>query len=127
MTRAKSDRSKEVAALLPLKPQDYHILFVLLDGERHGYGMVKEIERQTGGMIRLEAGNLYRSVRRLIKQGLIVESDRRPAPESDDERRRYYGVTEFGRRVVAAETERMRTLVAAAKARLATSSGKVSR
>ena len=127
MTKAKSDRSNEVAALLPLKPQDYHILFVLLDGERHGYGMVKQIERETGGMIRLEAGNLYRSVRRLIKQGLIVESDRRPAPESDDERRRYYSVTEFGRRVVAAETERMRTLVAAAKARLATSSGKLSR
>ncbi len=127
MTKAKSDRSNEVAALLPLKPQDYHILFVLLGGERHGYGMVKQIERETGGMIRLEAGNLYRSVRRLIKQGLIVESDRRPAPESDDERRRYYSVTEFGRRVVAAETERMRTLVAAAKARLATSSGKVSR
>lgn len=125
--KASSDRSKEVAGLLPLKPQDYHILFVLLDGERHGYGMVKEIERETGGTIRLEAGNLYRSVRRLIKQGLIVESDRRPAPESDDERRRYYGVTEFGRQVVAAETERMRTLVAAAKARLATSSGKVSR
>ncbi|UCG87616.1 MAG: helix-turn-helix transcriptional regulator [Gemmatimonadota bacterium] len=127
MTKANSDRSEEVAALLPLKPQDYHILFVLLDGERHGYGMVKQIERETGGVIRLEAGNLYRSVRRLIKQGLIVESDRRPAPESDDERRRYYAVTEFGRQVVAAETERMRKLVAAARARLATSSGKLTR
>jgi len=127
MTKAESDRSQQVAALLPLKPQDYHILFVLLDGERHGYGMVKEIERETGGVIRLEAGNLYRSVRRLIKQGLIVESDRRPAPESDDERRRYYAVTELGREVVSAETERMRKLVAAAKARLATSSGKLTR
>ena len=107
--------------MLPLKPQDYHILFVLLDGERHGYGMVKEIERQTGGQVRLEAGNLYRSVRRLIKQGLIVESDRRPAPESDDERRRYYGVTDFGRQVVDAETDRMRNVVAAAEARLAIS------
>jgi DNA-binding PadR family transcriptional regulator len=126
MTRASSDRSQKVAALLPLKPQDYHILFVLLDGELHGYGMVKQIERETGGVIRLEAGNLYRSVRRLIKQGLIVESDRRPAPESDDERRRYYAVTKLGRQVVAAETERMRRLVAAAKARLATS-GKATR
>ncbi len=102
------DRAPEVAALLPLKPQDYQILFVLMDGERHGYGMVKEIERQTDGQIRLEAGNLYRSVRRLIKQGLIVESGRRPAPESDDERRRYYALSELGRDVVVAETERMR-------------------
>ena len=116
---------EEVAALLPLKPQDFHILFVLLDGERHGYGMVKEIDRQTDGQVRLEAGNLYRSVRRLIKQGLIAESDRRPAPESDDERRRYYSVTEFGRQVVFAETDRMRSVVAAAEARLAVSDGEV--
>ena len=121
----KKKRVEEVAALLPLKPQDFHILFVLLDGERHGYGMVKEIDRQTDGQIRLEAGNLYRSVRRLIKQGLIAESDRRPAPESDDERRRYYSVTEFGRQVVTAETDRMRSVVAAAKARLAVSDGEV--
>lgn len=123
MPRKKS-RADEVAALIPLKPQDYHILFVLLDGERHGYGMVKEIDRQTGGQIRLEAGNLYRSVRRLIKQGLIVESDKRPAPESDDERRRYYGITEFGRQVVAAETDRMRSVVAAAEARMVVPNGK---
>jgi DNA-binding PadR family transcriptional regulator len=123
----KKNRADDVAALLPLKPQDYHILFVLLDGERHGYGMVKEIDRQTDGQIRLEAGNLYRSIRRLIKQGLLKESDRRPAPESDDERRRYYGVTEYGRRVVAAETERMRAVVAAAEARLAVTDGKVIR
>ena len=116
---------EEVAALLPLKPQDFHILFVLLDGERHGYGMVKEIDRQTDGQVRLEAGNLYRSVRRLIKQGLIAESDRRPAPESDDERRRYYSVTGFGRQVVTAETDRMRSVVAAAEARLAVSDGEV--
>ena len=121
----KKRRVEEVAALLPLKPQDFHILFVLLDGDRHGYGMVKEIERQTDGQIRLEAGNLYRSVRRLIKQGLIAETDRRPAPESDDERRRYYSVTEFGRQVVAAETDRMRAVVAAAEARLVVSDGEV--
>jgi DNA-binding PadR family transcriptional regulator len=116
-----------VAALLPLRAQDYHILLVLLDGQRHGYGMVKEIGRQTGGQIRLEAGNLYRSVRRLIKEGLLAESDRRPAPESDDERRRYYSITEFGRQVVVAETERIRALVAAADARLAVSEGEVIR
>ena len=124
---SEKSRVDEVAALLPLKPQDYHILFVLLDVERHGYGMVKEIERQTGGKVRLEAGNLYRSVRRMIQRGLIVESDRRPAPESDDERRRYYGITDLGRRVVVAETDRMRELVAAAEAQLAMSDGKVAR
>jgi len=124
---SEKSRVDEVAALLPLKPQDYHILFVLLDVERHGYGMVKEIERQTGGKVRLEAGNLYRSVRRMIQQGLIVESDRRPAPESDDERRRYYRITDLGRRAVVAETDRMRELVAAAEAQLAMSDGKVAR
>ncbi len=124
---SEKSRVDEVAALLPLKPQDYHILFVLLDVERHGYGMVKEIERQTGGKVRLEAGNLYRSVRRMIQRGLIVESDRRPAPESDDERRRYYRITDLGRRAVVAETDRMRELVAAAEAQLAMSDGKVAR
>jgi DNA-binding PadR family transcriptional regulator len=89
--------------------------------------MVKEIERQTGGQVRIEAGNLYRSVRRLIKQGLIAESDRRPAAESDDERRRYYCISEFGRQVVTAETDRMRDVVAAADARLALSDGVVVR
>ena len=85
----KISNADSVAALLPLKAQDYHILFVVLEGECHGYRMVKEIDRQTGGQIRMEAGNLYRSLRRMIGQGLIIESLRRPAPESDDERRRY--------------------------------------
>jgi len=116
----KTSNADSVAALLPLKPQDYHILFVLLEGECHGYRMVKEIDRQTGGQIRMEAGNLYRSLRRMIGQGLIIESERRPAPESDDERRRYYAVTDFGKRVFAAETARMRSVVAAADARVKT-------
>ena len=114
----KISNADSVAALLPLKPQDYHILFVVLEGECHGYRMVKEIDRQTGGQIRMEAGNLYRSLRRMIGQGLIIESLRRPAPESDDERRRYYGITDFGKRVFAAETARMRSVVAAADARV---------
>jgi DNA-binding PadR family transcriptional regulator len=80
--------------------------------------MVREIARQTDGQIRMEAGNLYRSIRRLMKDGLIEESNRRPAPESDDERRRYYRITEFGKRVFAAETERLRSVVNAAEARV---------
>ncbi len=113
-----TSRSARIDALLPLKPQDYHILFVLLDGECHGYRMVKEIERQTSGQIRMEAGNLYRSIRRLMKQGLVAESGRRPAAESDDERRRYYRITDFGKKVFAAETSRMRSVVEAAEARV---------
>ena len=109
---------ERVTALLPMRPPDYHILFVLLDGECHGYRMVKEIARQTEGQIRMDAGNLYRSIRRLMKDGLVVESDRRPAPESDDERRRYYRVTALGESVFAAETDRMRSMVAAAEARV---------
>jgi DNA-binding PadR family transcriptional regulator len=110
--------STKIDGHLPLKPQDYHILFTLLEGECHGYRMVKEIARQTRGQIRLEAGNLYRSIRRLIKDGLVIESDRRPAPESDDERRRYYRITDLGRRVFEAETERLRSVLAAAEARV---------
>lgn len=113
MSTSVTDR---VSALLPLKPADYMILFVLLDRELYGYRMVKEIAERSDGQIRLEAGNLYRSIRRMIKQELIDESDRRPAPESDDERRRYYAITDFGRRVVAADTARMRSLVAAVDA-----------
>jgi DNA-binding PadR family transcriptional regulator len=112
-------RPEAVSALLPLKPLDYHILLVLLDGECHGYRMVKEIERQTGGQIRPEAGNLYRSIRRLLDRGLITESGRRPAPESDDERRRYYRIADFGASVFAAETARMRAAVEMAEARAA--------
>ena len=114
----KPSSSERVDAHLPLKPQDYHILFALLEGECHGYRMVKEISRQTSGQIRLEAGNLYRSIRRLMKDGLVVESDSRPAPESDDERRRYYRITDFGMLVFAAETERLRSVVTAAEARV---------
>jgi DNA-binding PadR family transcriptional regulator len=103
---------------LPLRAQDYYILFVLLTGECHGYRMVKVIDRLTGGQIRMEAGNLYRSIRRLTKQGLVAESERRPAPESDDERRRYYRITDFGKQVFTAETARMRETVAAADVRI---------
>jgi len=116
-----SERSLPAEAVdrfLPLTARDFHILFVLLDGDRHGYWMVTEIEKQTGGKIRMEAGNLYRSIRRKIRDGLIAEAERRPAPESDDERRRYYRITDLGRRVVAAEMARMRAVLAAADAKV---------
>jgi DNA-binding PadR family transcriptional regulator len=101
---------------LPLKPTDYQILFVLFRHDLHGYAMVKAIEDRTGGRLSLEPSNLYRRVRRLMADGLVEESDARPAPELDDERRRYYGLTELGRTVLAAEAERMRGLVSEAEA-----------
>lgn len=100
---------------LPLKPTDYQILFVLFRRELHGYAMVKAIEERTDGRVRLEPSNLYRRLRRLMTDGLVEESADRPAPELDDERRRYYGLTQLGRAVLAAEAQRMRALVSEAE------------
>lgn len=102
---------------LPLKPVDFHILLVLTEADLHGYGIVKEIEERTGGGIRLEPGNLYRYVRRLVDEGLVTPAAREPI--DGEERRRYYAVTPLGRQVLAAEASRMRSLVAAAEERLA--------
>lgn len=101
---------------LPLKPTDYQVLFVLYRGELHGYAMVKAIEDRTDGRVRLEPSNLYRRIRRLMADGLVEESEDRPVPELDDERRRYYELTDLGRRVLAAEARRMRALVSEAEA-----------
>lgn len=108
-------------AHLPLKAVDFHILLVLTDGDLHGYGMVKEIEARSGGRIRLEPGNLYRYVRRLVDSGLVspVESRR----VVGQERRRNYRVTSLGRRVLAAEVARMRDLIRAAEVGLASGPG----
>ena len=108
----------DVDATLPLRPVDFHILLVLTDGELHGYGIVKEIEARSEGRIRLEPGNLYRYVRRLVEGGMAEPAERKASVDTSDERRRYYRVTPFGRRVLAAEAMRMRTLVAAAEARI---------
>lgn len=106
------------ASFLPLSAKDYHVLMVLLDDESHGYGMVKDIEERTDGRISLEAANLYRVIRRLIRDGLVAEADRRATPETEhDERRRYYRITALGREVVALEAERMRALVDEARTR----------
>ena len=103
-------------SFLPLRPTDYQILFVLLGRDLHGYAIVKAIEDRTDGLVRLEPSNLYRRVRRLIADGLVEESDERPVPELDDERRRYYALTRLGRAVLAAEAQRMRVLVSEAEA-----------
>lgn len=103
-------------SLLPLKPVDLLVLMTLVRGERHGYGIVTDVAEQTGGRIRLVPGNLYAVLTRLRAARLIDESDRRPAPDLDDRRRRYYAITPFGRQVVSAEAARLRGLVRAAEA-----------
>ena len=102
--------------LLPLRPIDFLILLMLAPKERHGYGIMQDVVEHTDGRLELEAGSLYRTIRRLGDQGLLEESARRPSPESDDERRRYYRLTPFGRKVVAAEASRLRSLVRLAEA-----------
>ena len=107
-----SARTRPTAdAFLPLRPVDLLILTMLAPGERHGYGIRQDIIDHTEGALRLEAGNLYRSIRRLIDLGMVDESDRRPDPDEDDERRRYYRLTALGSRVLAAELHRLRALV----------------
>lgn len=100
--------------LLPLTPAVFHILLALADGEKHGYNIMQEVGRLTGGRMKMGPGTLYGSIKRMLQQGLIVESDERPDPELDDERRRYYKLTEFGERVVQAEARRLAALVAVA-------------
>ena len=104
-------------SLLPVRPMELLILTMLAAGERHGYGIRQDILDHTGGAMRLEAGNLYRSIRRLSDLGLVDESDRRPALAADDERRRYYRLTPFGRTVAQAEVRRLESLVAQARAK----------
>ncbi|HTE47262.1 MAG TPA: helix-turn-helix transcriptional regulator [Gemmatimonadaceae bacterium] len=98
-------------SLLPLKPVELLVLTMLSAGDRHGYGIRQDIIEHTNGAIALEAGNLYRTIRRLELDGILDESGRRPPADGDDERRRYYRLTPFGRRVLAAELERLRALV----------------
>jgi DNA-binding PadR family transcriptional regulator len=107
--------NKDADNLLPLRPVAYQVLLALADGERHGYGIVRDISQRTAARMSLEPGNLYRTLKWMLGQQLIEESDRRPAADLDDERRRYYRITRFGWRVGVAETSRLEELVAEAK------------
>ena len=102
-------------SLLPLPASVFHILVALANGELHGYGIMKEVVARTEGKVRLGPGTLYGSIKRLIEDGLIEKSDSRPAPDLDDERRRYYRLTEFGQRVAVSETKRLAQLVSMAR------------
>ena len=102
---------------LPLPPATFHILVALVDRERHGYAIIQDVEARTGGELRLSAGTLYRSIARMVEQGLIAEVARAPGGKSDDERRRYYRITPFGTRIARAEMRRLAQLVRLARAR----------
>lgn len=103
-------------ALLPLPEAAFHILMAVAEEDRHGYAIIQEVAARTDGALRLSPGTLYRSIQRMLEQGLIEETSERPAPEQDDERRRYYRITEFGRVTAKAETRRLANLVRLAKA-----------
>jgi DNA-binding PadR family transcriptional regulator len=105
------------AEFLPLTPAIAHILLAIADEDRHGYAIMHEVERITGGAARMGPGTLYGTIKRMLASGLIEEADERPDPALDDERRRYYRATPLGRDVLAAEASRMASLLSAARAK----------
>lgn len=104
-------------SLLPLPPATFHILVALADEDRHGYAVIKDIAARTDGRLKLSPGTLYRSIDRMVQQGLIRETSSRPARDMDDERRRYYRITPFGREVARAESRRLAQMLDLARAR----------
>jgi DNA-binding PadR family transcriptional regulator len=107
----------DLDAFLPLPPATFHILLALSAGDRHGYGIIQDVEERTGGDVRMSAGTLYRTIQRLLERGLISEP-RKPLGVPPDPRRRYYRITTLGTEVARAETRRLARLV-----RLATGAG----
>jgi DNA-binding PadR family transcriptional regulator len=116
MQSTRTTQQPAAEAFLPLSPAIHHILLALADEERHGYGIMQEISRLTGGS-RMGPGTLYGTLKRLLSSQLIEEADERPDPELDDERRRYYRLTRLGRRVLRAETARVSVLLDVARAK----------
>jgi DNA-binding PadR family transcriptional regulator len=110
------DREQAPEALLPLPPATFHILLAVAASERHGYGIIQDVAARTNGSLRLSPGTLYRSIQRMLEQGLLVEVKERPAAADDDERRRYYAITALGRLVAEAEARRLVQLVDMARA-----------
>ena len=110
-----SDDLPDPMSLLPLPPATFHILLSLAEEDRHGYAIIQNVAARTNGELRLSAGTLYRSIQRMLEQGLILEPRERPAPEQDDERRRYYRITPYGTAVARAEARRLAQLVRLAR------------
>jgi DNA-binding PadR family transcriptional regulator len=115
--RRASTYSANAESQLPLTPAVFHILLALADQDRHGYAIILDIAERTSGAMRLGTGTLYTAISRLLEQGLIEEPDERPAADEDDERRRYYRLTTFGRDVANAEARRLAALVRMARSR----------
>jgi DNA-binding PadR family transcriptional regulator len=111
------NHNRDPEAMLPLTPAVFHILLALADNERHGYGIMQEIAVRTNGTMRMGPGTLYGSIKRMLADGLIEASDERPDPELDDERRRYYKLTNLGLRVLQAEALRLEQVVRIAQAK----------
>ena len=103
--------------MLPLPAAHLHILVALADGEKHGYAVMREVEQMTDGEVTMGPGTLYGAIKRMLSAGLVEETDERPDPEFDDERRRYYRTSGFGERVLSAETDRLERLLRIAQAR----------
>jgi len=110
-----ADNDERPESLLPLQPAAFHILVALAETDRHGYAIMQEVAERTGGTIRINPGTLYTTIRRLLEQGLLLELDDRPDPSEDDERRRYYRLTPFGRAVARAEVARLERMTARAR------------
>ncbi len=106
----------DAESLLPLPPATFHILVALADEDRHGYAILKEVAARTEGALKLSAATLYRSIERMLDQGVLREVSARPAKDMDDERRRYYRITPFGRAVAMAEARRLAQMLALARA-----------
>ncbi len=111
-----TDWKPDPASLLPLPVAAFHILLSLSGENRHGYAVIQDVAARTGGALKLSAGTLYRSIERMSEQGLLIETQERPDPALDDERRRYYRITKFGAAVARAETTRLAALVKLARA-----------
>ena len=109
--------SGRARGFLPLTPMVLHILLALADGEKHGYAIIKEVRRRTDGDVELGASSLYTVLKRLLGDGLVVETDARPDPSLDDERRRYYRMTALGRDVMLAELRRLESILTQARAK----------
>jgi DNA-binding PadR family transcriptional regulator len=112
-----NNTERKPEALLPLTPAVFHILLALADGERHGYGIMQDIAQRTNGTMRMGPGTLYGSIKRMLADGLIEAVGERPDPALDDERRRYYRLTDFGQRVAQFEALRLQQLVRLAHAK----------
>ena len=107
--------SRAPEAFLPLTPAVFQILLALADGERHGYGIMRDITERSQGTVRMGPGTLYGTIQRMLADGLIAVADERPDPAHDDERRRYYRLTDLGQRVARAEALRLEELVRLAR------------